>query len=113
MQHINLEDNKAYTLAEVVDAVQKTLEVVKDNAEYCNLQFSPTDIYWLLHDMISYINRNVPGEFALRRNSKGSYRVRYRTEKAEKIRATKKIKEDLIKSADYLEELTGNRPSWG
>ena len=113
MQHINLEENRAYTLAEVVDIVQNTLEAVKDNAKYCELQFSPTDIYWLLHDMISYINRNVPGEYALRRNSKGSYRVRYRTEASEKIRAAKKIKEDLKKSADYLEKLTGNRPSWG
>lgn len=113
MQHINLEENKTYTLAEVVDIVQIALESVKDNAEYCNLQFSPTDIYWLLHDMISYINRNVPGEYALRRNSKGSYRVRYRTEESEKIRTAKKIKEDLRKSADYLEKLTGNRPSWG
>lgn len=113
MQHINLEENKAYNLAEVVDIVQNALEVVKDNAEYCDLRFSPTDIYWLLHNMISYINRNVPGEFALRRNSKGSYRVRYRTEESEKIRAANKIKEDLKKSADYLEKLTGNRPSWG
>ena len=113
MNHINLEENKAYTLAEVVDIVQDTLEAVKENSEHCHLQFSPTDIYWLLHNMLSYVNRNVPGEFALRRNYKGSYRVKYRTEEAEKIRAKKKIKEELKKSADYLEKLTGNRPTWG
>lgn len=108
-----MEENKAYTLAEVVQIVQDTLDAVKDNSKYCELQFSPVDIYWLLHNMLSYVNRNVPGEFALRRNYKGSYRVRYRTEESEKIRTSKKIKEDLKKSADYLEKLTGNRPSWG
>lgn len=113
MQHINLEENKAYTLAEVVEIVQNTLESVKENAKYCEMQFSPGDIYWLLRNLLTYVNRNVPGEFALRRNSKGSYRVRYRTEELEKIRAAKKVKEDLRKSADYLEELTGNRPNWG
>ena len=113
MNHFNLEENKAYTLDEVVDIVQNTLEAIKDSSKYCDLQFSPTDIYWLLHDMISYINRNVPGEFALRRNYKGSYRVQYRTEEAEKIRAKKKIKEGLKKTADNLEKLTGNRPNWG
>lgn len=113
MNHINLEENKSYTLAEVVEIVQKSLETVKDNSEYCPLQYSPTDVYWVLHDMLSYVNRNVTGEFALRRQSKGSYRIQYRTEEAHKIRAAKKRKEDVTKTADYLEKLTGKRPSWG
>lgn len=113
MTHINLEENKSYTFAEVVEIVQNTLDAVKENSEYCDFQFSPADIYWLLHNMLSYVNRNVPGEFTLRRNYKGSYRVQYRTEEVEKIRAKKKIKEDIKKTADYLEKLTGNRPTWG
>lgn len=113
MNHINLEENKSYTLAEVVEIVQNTLDAVKVNSQHIDFQFSPVDIYWLLHNMLSYVNRNVPGEFALRRNYKGSYRVQYRTEEVEKIRGKKKIKEDLKKTADYLEKLTGNRPTWG
>lgn len=113
MNLIKLEENKTYTLAEVVEIVQNALESVKGNSEYCPLQYSPTDVYWLLHDMLLYVNRNVTGEFALKRNNKGTYRIQYRTEEAHKIRADKKRKEDVSKTADYLEELTGKRPGWG
>lgn len=113
MDEIKLEENKTYTLAEIVEIVQNTLESVKENSEYCDLQFSPTDVYWLLHNMLSYVNRNVPGEYKLRRNTKGSYRVQYRTEEIEKLKASKKLKEDVKKTADYLEDLTGSRPPWG
>ena len=113
MNQINLEENKTYTLAEVVEMVQKTLDSVKENSKYCHLRYSPTDVYWLLHDMLAYVNRNVPGEFALRRLSKGSYRVRYRTEEVQKERSSKKLKQELKQTADYLEKLTGRRPNWG
>lgn len=113
MDDINLENDKSYTLAEVVEFVQKALEVVKENSEHCDFQYSPTDVYWLLHDMLSYVNRNVTGEFALRRLEKGSYRVRYRTEEAQKERASRKLAENVRKTAKYLEELTGHRPPWG
>ena len=113
MNQINLEENKTYTLAEVVEMVQKTLDSVKENSEYCNLRFSPTDVYWLLHDMLVYVNRNVPGEFAIRRLDKGSYRVQYRTDKVQKLRASRKQKKAVKQTADYLEKLTGRRPTWG
>ena len=113
MNQINLEENRTYTLAEVVEKVQETLEAVKDNSEYCDLQFTPTDVYWLLHDMLAYVNRNVPGEFAMRRKGRGAYRVQYRTEESQKLRASRKLKTDVKKTADYLEKLTGNRPTWG
>ncbi len=113
MNQIKLDENKTYTLAEVVEKVQKTLDSVKENSEYCNLQYSPTDVYWLLHDMLVYVNRNVPGEFALRRLDKGSYRVQYRTDEAHKLRASRKLKNELKQTADYLEKLTGRRPTWG
>ncbi len=113
MGEIHLEENKTYALAEVIDIVQKALESVKDNAQYCDLQFSPADIYWVVHNMLSYINKNVPGEFALRRKSKGTYRVHYSTETTQKTRGSQKRKKDIQKTADYLEDLTGNRPPWG
>lgn len=113
LNYIKLEENKTYNLAEVVEFVQKTLNSVKDNSQYCQLQFSPADVYWLLRNMLSYINRNVPGEYALRPLEKGTYRVRYRTDEVQKLKAAKKLKNDVKKTADYLEKLTGHRPKWG
>ena len=113
MKQIELDENKTYTLAEVVELVQKTLDSVKDNSKYCPLQFSPSDVYWVLRDMLSYLNRNVPGEFALRTLSKGSYRVQFRTEEVQQQKASRQLKKDVMKTADYLEKLTGRRPTWG
>ena len=113
MNQIKLEKNKSYDLTEVVELVQNTLDSVKENSEYCPLKFSRTDVYWLLHDMLSYVNRNVPGEFALKVLSKGTYRVQYRNEKVRKLRSSRQLKKNVEKTADYLEKLTGRRPTWG
>ncbi len=113
LNHIKLEENRTYTLAEVVEFVQKTLNSVKDNSQYCQLRFSPSDVYWLIRNMLSYVNRNVPGEYALRPLEKGTYRVRYRTDEVQKLKAAKQLKNDVKKTADYLEKLTGRRPKWG
>lgn len=113
MNHINLDKDKTYTLAEVVEFVQTTLEAVKGKAEHCDFQYTPTDVYWLLHDMLRYINQNVNGEFALRRLEKGTYRVQYRTEEAQKQRAARKLEAEVRQTAEYLEKLTGHRPPWG
>ena len=113
MNYINLDKDKSYTLAEVVEFVQKTLESVKEKSEHCDLQYTPTDVYWLLHDMLGYVNRNVTGEFALRRVDKGTYRVQYRTEEVQKQRAARKLEAEVRQTAEYLEKLTGHRPPRG
>ena len=113
MDQINLEEDRSYTLAEVVEFVQKTLDGVKEQSDHCHFQYTPTDVYWLLHDMLAYVNRNVVGEFALRRLEKGTYRVQYRTEEAAKQKASKKLKDGVRQTAEYLEKLTGRRPPWG
>lgn len=113
MNRINLDKDRSYTLAEVIEYVQQTLDAVKEKSEHCPLRFSSTDVYWLLHDMLAYVNHNIPGEFALRRLERGNYRVRYRTEEAHKQRASKKLESEVRKTAEYLEKLTGRRPPWG
>lgn len=113
MERINLDKDKSYTLAEVVEFVQKTLDAVKEKSDHCDFQYTPTDVYWLLHDMLTYVNKNVTGEFALRRLDKGTYRVQYRTEEVQKQRASRKLEDEVRQTAEYLEKLTGRRPPWG
>lgn len=113
MDDIHVSDAKSYTLSEVVDAVKQTLDAVSEQSGQNKLRYSSTDLYWLLHDMLRYVNQNVPGEFVLYQTKKGVYRVRYTAEDSAKRRSSRRLKAEVNRTATYLEELTGRRPSWG
>ena len=114
MNDVRVPEDKFYTLSEVIDAVKKTLDLVSEQSNKHNeLRYSSTDLYWLLHDMLQYVNRNVPGEFVLRQTKKGVYRVRYMAEDTAKQKSSRKLKAEVNRTARYLEELTGKRPPWG
>lgn len=110
---IHVPENRAWTLTEVIDAVKLTLDGVREQSTENALRYSSTDLYWLLHDMIRYVNQNVPGEFILQQTKKGVYRVRYTAEDTARRSSSRKLKAEVDRTASYLEELTGRRPSWG
>ena len=110
---IQVPEDKTYTLSEVIDAVKLTLDGVSEHSEHNHLRYSSKDVYWLLHDMLRYVNRNVPGEFSLEQTRKNVYRVKYTLEDAAKRKSSEKLKAEVDRTAEYLEELTGRRPSWG
>ena len=113
MNDIHVPGDKSYTLSEVIDAVKQTLDNVSEQSVQNKLRYSSTDLYWLLHDMLRYVNHNVPGEFVLYQIKKGVYRVRYAAEDSAKQSSSRKLKAEVNRTASYLEELTGRRPSWG
>ena len=113
MKDIHVSEDKSYALSEVIDAVKQTLDAVSEQSVQNKLRYSSTDLYWLLHDMLRYVNRNVPGEFVLYQTKKGVYRVRYAAEDSARQNSGKKLKAERNRTASYLEELTGRRPSWG
>ena len=114
MDDVRVQEDKFYTLSEVIDAVKKTLDLVNEKSNRHNeLRYFSTDVYWLLYDMLQYINRNVPGEFSLLQTQKGVYRVRYTAEDKAKQKSSRKLKAEVNRTARYLEELTGRKPSWG
>lgn len=113
MDNIHIPENKSYTLSEVIEAVKQTLSGVSESGAENTLRYSSTDVYWILHDMLRYINRNVPGEYFLHPLRKDTYQVRYTSEDTAKRRSSRKLKAEINRTAKYLEELTGRRPSWG
>lgn len=113
MNDIQLTENKAYTLQEVIDFVKKTLDRVGEKSTRSPLRYSSTDVYWLLYDMLQYVNRNTPGEFILLQTEKDTYRVTYADEDSAKQKSDRKLKTEINRTAKYLEELTGRKPSWG
>ena len=114
MNRIHVEEGRSYTLDEVIEAVKKTLDLVNAKSdEHNDLQYSAIDVYWLLYDLIQYVNRNVQGEFSLIQIRKGVYRVKYTAEDKAKRRSNRRLKKEINRTASYLEELTGRRPVWG
>lgn len=113
MKKIEITEGKVYTLPEVIDFVKQTLDRVSEKSTRDRLRYSSVDVYWLLFDMLQYVNRNVSGEFILLQTKKDTYRVTYATEDVGKQRSDKKLKAEVNRTAKYLEELTGRKPSWG
>lgn len=113
MKSMHIAEDKTYTLSEVIDFVKQTLDRVGEKSTRDPLRYSSTDVYWLLHDMLQYVNRNIPGEFILLQTQKDTYRVTYSAEDSVKQRSDRKIKAEINRTAKYLEELTGRKPSWG
>ena len=113
MSDIRITEEKNYTLSEVIELVKQTLDPVSEKSAHNELRYSSTDVYWLLHDMLQYVNRNVPGEFILLQTRKGIYRVTYAEEASAKQKSDRRLKAEVNRTARYLEELTGRKPSWG
>ena len=113
MDDVQVKSGESYTLSEVIEAVKQTLDGVSKQSTENELRYSSVDVYWLLHDMLRYVNRNVPGEFSLFRIRKGVYRVKYAAEDTAKQKSNRKLKAEVNQTARYLEELTGRRPAWG
>ena len=113
MDNIHIPGKKSYTLSEVIDAVKQTLDGVSEHSAKNELRYSSIDLYWLLYDMLRYINQNVPGEYFLHPLRKDTYQVRYTAEDSAKQQSRRKLKADINRTAKYLEELTGRKPSWG
>ena len=113
MKKIEIKEGRVYTLPEVIDFVKQTLDRVSEKSTQDPLRYSSVDVYWLLHDMLRYVNRNIPGEFILLQTEKDTYRVTYAAEDSAKQRSDRKLKAEINRTAKYLEELTGRKPSWG
>ncbi len=113
MKKIELTEGKVYTLPEVIDFVKQTLDHVSKKSTRDPLRYSSIDVYWLLFDMLQYVNRNVPGEFILIQTEKDTYRVTYATEDIGKQRSDRKLKAEVNRTAKYLKELTDRQPPRG
>ena len=111
--NICIPENEFYTLSEVIDLVKQTLDGVSERSAQNKLRYSSKDVYWLLHDMLRYVSQNVSGVFVLRQTQKDTYKVKHMAEDFAKRRSTRKLKAEINRTAKYLEELTGRRPSWG
>lgn len=112
MDKIQLDADAPYTVPEVAEFVKIALDFVGRESKNNPLRYSASDVYWILHDFLRYINARTEGEFVLKRLKKGTWRLEYQTEDAAKQKANEQHQRELHQTADYIENLTGRRPPW-
>ena len=110
MLAIQLDTDKSYTAQEITEIVMQALNFVGEQSPQNNLQYASTDVYWVLRNLLSYINVRMQGEFVLKRLKKGAWGIEYRAEKAAKRKADERNQRELRRTADYIQEMTKHRP---
>ena len=108
---VTIED-KTYTVAEVSQIIIDILSYTGDQSEFNNLKYSAADVYWVLNDLLRYINNRMEGEFRLQNLKKGTWQVRYENQKKAEHLSTQQQEKKKRKTANYIEKLTGKRPPW-
>ena len=113
MLTVQLDSDKTHTTHEVIEFVMQSLNFVREQSSQNNLQFSSPDVYWVLRNLLDYINRRIDGEFVLKRLKKDAWGIEYTAEGNAKRKASEQHKNQLRRTADYIQEMTNDRPSWG
>lgn len=108
---VKIED-KTYTVAEVSQIIIDILSYTSDQSEFNNLKYSAADVYWVLNDLLRYINNRMEGEFRLQNLKKGTWQVRYENQKKAERLSTQQQEKKKRETANYIEKLTGKRPPW-
>ena len=108
---VKIED-KTYTVAEVSQIIIDILSYTSDQSEFNNLKYSAADVYWVLNDLLRYINNRMEGEFRLQNLKKGTWQVRYENQKKAERLSTQQQEKRKRETANYIEKLTGKRPPW-
>ena len=105
-------EDKTYTVAEVSQIIIDILGYTSDQSEFNNLKYSAADVYWVLNDLLRYINNRMEGEFRLQNLKKGTWQVRYENQKKAERLSTQQQEKKKRETANYIEKLTGKRPPW-
>ncbi len=71
------------------------------------------EVYEIVNQIFYFVNRQIDGEFSLKHLRRGNWLVEYNNENAIIRESRRKSKEELKRTADYIQELTGHRPAWG
>ena len=112
LDHSVVIEDKSYTVAEVSQIIIEILSHVSGQSEFNNLKYSAVDVYWVLNDLLAYINNRMEGEFQLQNLKKGTWQVQYENQKKAEHLSTQQQEKKKRKTANYIEKLTGKRPPW-
>lgn len=113
MLTVQLDSDKTHTPHEVIEIVMQSLNFVREQSTQNDLQYSSSDVYWVLRNLLDYINRRIDGEIVLKRLKKDAWGIEYTAGSNAKRKAAEQHKKELRRTADYIQQMTNDRPSWG
>ena len=112
MVTIQLDGDKNYTAKEVVELARLALDFIGEQGSDSNLQYAASDVYWILRNLLDYVNQQAGGEFTLKRLRKGSWGLEYNDKTSAKRKADDAARQEIKRTAKYLEQLKTRRSTW-
>lgn len=95
-------EEKSYTIKEVAEIVQQITGYIGDQSHHNTLTYSASDVYWVIRDLLRYINGRMDGEFVLTAKQKGTWQINYTDQKSGQRRTAEKRRQELRQTTDYL-----------
>lgn len=111
MVTIQLDGDKHYTAKEAVELARLALDFIGEQGADSDLRYAASDVYWILRNLLDYVNRQAGGEFTLKRLRKGSWGLEYNAKTAAKRKADDAARRELKRTQEYLEQLKTRRSS--
>ena len=112
MVTIQLDNNRSYTASEVVELVKLTLDFIGEQGADTELRYGAIDVYWLLRNLLDYVNSQAGGEFILKSLRKGSWTLEYNDKTSAKRKADEAARREIKRTKEYLEKLKNRRSAW-
>lgn len=75
--------------------------------------YTYNEVYGIVNRILYFANNQIDGEFNLKYLRKGNWLLEFDNEKSLVRKAKEESQKQLKKTADYIQELTGDRPTWG
>lgn len=75
--------------------------------------YTYNEVYGIVNRILYFVNNQIDGEFNLKYLRKGNWLLEFDNEKSLVRKAKEESQKQLKKTADYIQELTGDRPTWG
>ena len=97
-------EEKSYTVKEVAEIVQQITGYIGDQSHHNTLTYSASDVYWVIRDLLRYINGRMDGEFVLTAKQKGTWQINYTDQKSGQNRAKKQRQRELNQTDKYLNQ---------
>ena len=112
MVTIQLDNNKSYTAREVVELVRLALDFIGEQGADSDLRYGAIDVYWILRNLLDYVNGQAGGEFILKSLRKGSWTLEYNDKTSAKRKADEAALREIKRTKEYLETLKTRRSTW-
>ena len=102
---IELPEDKTYSPADIVDRVVPMLDAVAHHRRDDEKRYSASDIYWLLRNMFGRVNKDIPGEFYMKRLKKGLWRLEWRRKTPDEQKADRRHQHQIDETRKLIERL--------